>query len=399
MVKFKDPEQQPPLNLEGPCEIRWLPTSAQGLEAMLTAIAGATHSICFEMYIFMGDALGDQFRDALLQARLRGVRVQVLIDAFGSLGLPANYWNGLMQLGGECRWFNPFRADVRYGHRNHRKLLIIDGQRAIVGGFNVAHEYYGDGVAAGWRDLGIHIHGPLTAALQQSFAALYTRADTRIPVFPLFHKRPETTVEGGSWTLLLSEPGRGHRAYKRALLRDLAQTRTVRMLCGYFVPTWRLRQALVRAARRGCRVQLIMAGQSDVEVSRMASHSLYARLLRAGVEIYEYQPQVLHAKLVIVDRAVYVGSANLDARSLNINHELTIRLTGESAATQACALFDGDLRHCHRIDPETWRASRSLLTRFLERLAYLLVSRLDPYITSLRWRTRARQVFEKNRIA
>jgi len=398
MTKLKLPEEKAVPTLPGEVAVRWLRTGAGGLEAMLEAIAGASRSILFEMYIFKPGPLGERFRDALLAARLRGVRVQVLLDAFGSLGLSADFWNPLVQLGGECRWFNAFRAAERYGRRNHRKLLVVDGRHAIVGGFNVAEEYNGDGVASGWRDLGMWISGPPAVALEASFAKLFAAADSRPKAFGLFRKAAATTVQGDNWTLLLSEPGRGgHRALKRALLGDLAHAQRVRILCGYFAPTRRLRQALMGAARRGARVQLILAGRSDVEITRLAAHSLYAKLMRAGVEIYEYQPQILHAKLFVIDSVVFAGSANLDARSLNINHELTLRIDNEEITAQARELFDGDLRHCLRIDPGTWRASRSLLLRVLERVAHFLVARIDPYITSLRWRTRANAVLEKHR--
>ncbi|MEI8233160.1 MAG: cardiolipin synthase B [Verrucomicrobiota bacterium] len=386
-----------------PSTFRWLPTGADGLAAMLAAMGRATRTICFEMYIFTPGPLGKSFREALLRARRRGVRVQVLLDAFGSLGLPAHFWDPLIQLGGEFRWFNAFRASERYGRRNHRKLLVIDGAEAIVGGFNVSEEYRGDGVTRGWRDLGLHIAGPLAAALETSFTRIFAKAASppllRLPRLrlPRLRLRPETAVEGCPWTLLLSEPGRGHRAFKRALLGDLASARLVQITCAYFVPTWRLRRALMGVARRGGRVQLLLAGRTDIEAARLASHSLYAKLMGAGVEIYEYQPQILHAKLVVIDDAVYAGSANLDARSLNINHELMIRVGDAQTAAEARAIFERDLLHSRAVDPRRWKASRSLLTRLLEKAAYFLVARIDPHITSLRWRTRARNAWKKKR--
>jgi len=376
---------------------RWLPTGEEGLEAMLEAIAGATHSLQLETYIFMPDSLGMRFREALVQARRRGVRVQVLIDAFGSLGLPANFWHPLVQLGGEFRWFNSFRAAERYGHRNHRKLLVADSRLAIVGGFNVGEAYYGDGVTRGWRDLGLQMQGPLAAALEESFSDLFEKAAEPPPAFPHFLPTADTAIHGGPWTLLLSEPGLGRRAFKRALLHDLSRARDVRIICAYFVPNWRLRRALIRTARRGGRVQLILAGRTDIEVSRLASRSLYAKLLRAGVEICEYQPQILHTKLLIIDHLVYAGSANLDTRSLSLNHELMIRIDNEETAAQARAIFEADRTRSLPINPQTWRASRSFFTRLLEKLAYWLVARIDPHITSLRWRARAHRALEKQR--
>ena len=397
MVKLNSPEQNPAL--PETTFFRWLPTGAEGLEAMLELIAGATRTLCFEMYIFAPGPLAERFREALVAARRRGVRVQVLLDAFGSLALPANFWKPFLQLGGEMRWFNPFRAKERYGRRNHRKLLVADGTEAIVGGFNVGKEYYGDGVRHGWRDLGLRIHGRLAAALESSFADLYAGAGepTRSLRYRRLRRRTERALTEGPWTLLLSFPGRGHRAFKRSLLEDLATAKDVRIICAYFIPTWRLRRALMKAARQGGRVQLILAGQSDVEASRLASRSLYAKLMNAGVEIYEYQPQILHAKLVVIDDVVYAGSANLDARSLNINHELMIRIADAATAGDARKIFDADLSHCRVIDPAAWKTSRNFLTRLIERAAYFLMARIDPHVTSLLWRARARDAWKKKK--
>jgi len=366
---------------------RWLPTGADGFREMFAAIERAVVEVCLEMYIFTAEPLGESFREALIRARLRGVRVRVLLDAFGSLALPDHFWDPLTELGGEFRWFNPFRAAERYGRRNHRKLLVVDGKEAVVGGFNISQKYVGDGVTHGWRDLGLHITGPLAEALEASFVRMYTKASAPFRRLRLPSLRPpETAVEGHPWTLLLSEPGRGHRAFKRSLLADLRSARLVQIASAYFIPTWRLRRALMSVAKRGGRVQLLLTGRSDVELARLASRSLYAKLLSAGVEIYEYQPQILHSKLVLVDNVVYVGSSNLDARSLNINHELTIRLDAAQTAVEARRLFEHDLQYSAQIDPKRWKASRNLLTRLLEKVAFFLVVRVDRLITSLRWR-------------
>ena len=362
---------------------------------MLEAIGQAVTSIALETYIFVSGPLGDRFLDALLVARRRGVRVQVLVDALGSIALPLSFWTPLIRAGGEFRWFNSFQASQRYACRNHRKLLVVDGQLAFIGGFNIGDVYHGDGVARGWRDLGMELRGPVVAALAASFGPLFAKADSRPPLFPQLRPTPEKVVPGRNWTLLLSGPGHGHRALKRSLVRDLRHARQVRIVCAYFLPTWRLRRALMGAARRGAQVQLILAGLTDIPVSKLAGASLYGKLMRAGIQIFEYQPQILHSKLFLIDDIAYAGSANLDTRSLNINYELMVRVADPKAAAEARALFESDLAHCLRLDPATWRASRGLWTRFLERLAYLLLARLDPYITSLRWRRRARGVLEQ----
>src|SRR5262249_7612358 len=152
----------------------------------------------------------------------------------------------------------------------------------------------------------------------------------------------------------------GQSPIKRALRKDLEHAKDVKIIVAYFLPTWSLRRALGETARRGGSVQLILAGKSDVLISQLAGRSLYRRFLRPGVEIYEYQPQVLHAKLIIVDDIVYVGSSNLDQRSLQINYELMIRFQSREIANQAREVFAKDLKHSQQIELREWRTSRTL---------------------------------------
>jgi len=160
----------------------------------------------------------------------------------------------------------------------------------------------------------------------------------------------------------------------------------VRIVVAYFLPPWRLRRELERVARRGSRVQLILAGKSDVALSQLAARSLYQRLLKAGVEIYEYQPQVLHAKLFIVGGAVYAGSANLDFRSLKLNYELMTRFEKAEVTAEAGKMFESMLGHSKRIDKATWKKSRTFWTRWKEHWANIFLARVDPYISLRQWR-------------
>jgi cardiolipin synthase A/B len=307
------------------------------------------------------------------------VQVRVMLDAIGSFGLSGGYWKSFTDAGGKIEWFNPIHVG-RISYRNHRKLLVCDETIAFVGGFNIAPEYEGDGVTRGWRDLGIRIQGPLAGELAESFDGSYARADFKHRPLQRFRKSTShATVSGENWRLLLSGPGRGHNFLKRTLATDLANAHTVQIVCAYFLPTWRLRHELEKTARRGGRVQLILAGKSDVPLSRLASQKLYQRLLKRGIEIYEYQPQVLHAKLFLIDEEVYVGSLNLDARSLHINYELLVRLTGNDAVHEAREIFGGILSHSKRIDARHWSQSRSFWGKLKEEWAYFLLGRFDPW--------------------
>jgi cardiolipin synthase len=331
--------------------------------------------------------LGERFLDRLIRARNRGVQVRVLIDAVGSLNLPAAFWKPLEAVGGHVREFNPL-ALSRFGIRDHRKLLVCDEQIAFVGGFNIAPEYEGDGVTRGWCDFGLSVAGPLVGELAAAFDEMFGRADFQHKRFMVLRKfDAKKTISSPNEQLLLSGPGRGHSPIKRALGRDLARAGNVRIIMAYFLPTWRIRHQLGRVARRGGQVQLILAGKSDVLLSRLAGQSLYRRFLAAGIAIHEYQPQILHAKLIIVDDVVYVGSANLDQRSLNINYELMIRFESKAMAAQARALFEEKLRHCQPITANQWRLSRTLWRRIKQRWAYFVLVRIDPYIARRQWRS------------
>lgn len=364
----------------------WLCSGQEIFPAMLEAIERAQSSVRLESYIYEPEALGIRFLEALVRAQNRGVRTRVLVDAFGSINLPATFWDPLRAAGGQARQFNPLSLS-RFGIRNHRKSLICDEQVAFIGGFNIAQEYDGDGITHGWHDVGVKLAGPLVADLAAAFDEMFGRADFQHKSFLRLRRfSVRKTVLAPDEQLLLSGPGRGRSPIKSALRHDLSRANDARIMVAYFLPTWRIRHALMRVARRGGRVQLILAGKSDVVISQLAARSLYHKLLKAGVEIYEYQPQILHAKLMVVDQVAYVGSANLDPRSLNINFELMLRLQNPQVAAQARLVFESSLQHCSRITFEQWRKSRSLWSRLRERWAYFLLVRLDPYIARRQWR-------------
>lgn len=366
--------------------LTWLRTGEQALAEMLAAIDAAQTDVRLEMYIFAGDALGVRFREALVRARARGARVRVLLDALGSMGYPGRFWEALTQTGGEVRYFNPL-ALRRFGIRNHRKLLVCDQRVAVIGGFNIAPEYDGDGITRGWCDIGLKIEGLLAEQLGTSFEEMFWRAEFKHKRFVRWRKLgAKRRVESPGGQILFSGPGRGANQLHWALRADLARARDVRMIAAYFLPTGRLRRDLGHVVRRGGRVQLILPGKSDIAVAQMAGRSLYRRLLKGGVEIYEYEPQILHAKLIVADDAVYVGSSNLDHRSLTINYELMVRFEDPELADQAREIFAGRLSHCRQVTAEEWARSRTLWRRLRNRWAYFLLVRIDPWVAQSQWR-------------
>jgi cardiolipin synthase len=371
-----------------PCdaEYKWLHTGEEALEEMLAAIAGASQSVRLEMYIFHAGPTADQFREALVSACQRGVRVRVLVDALGSAYLPDSFWETFRGSGGQFRWFNPLSL-LHVFIRDHRKMLVCDDDLAFVGGFNIATEYRGDGVTAGWRDLGLRVQGPLARELAVAFDDMFVCADFRHRPFTRLRKSfLLKTISALEAKLLLGGPGRNN-PLKRALRDDLKEAREVLIISPYFVPPWKIRRMLMRLARNGAKVQLILPAKCDLPVMRMAAQSLYRRFLAAGVEIHEYQPQILHAKLFVIDQIAYAGSANLDGRSLNINYELMVRLSNPALVHEGREIFAGMLAHCRRIERAGWQRSQTFLDRMRARVAHLLLARIDPLIArqQLRW--------------
>jgi cardiolipin synthase len=366
--------------------LHWLSTGQEIFPAMLSTIAAAQKSVQFEIYTYTAGHLGRQFLAALVAAAQRGVDVQVLVDAVGSWTLPGNFFQPLIRAGGQARRFNPLHFS-RFGVRNHRKLLICDGSAVFIGGFNLADEYDGDGVNRGWFDLGAQMNDShLAKALGDSFNALFDRADFRrrpLARLRLFKRKRRVSDLGN---LLFTHPGRGASPFQTSLHRDLAIAREVRIIAAYFLPTRKLRRDLMRVTRRGGRVQLILPGKSDILVSQLAARSQYHRLLKAGVEIYEYQPQVLHAKMILCDDTTYLGSSNLDIRSLNLNYEVMLRLQDKTVAQEAGQIFACCLRHCKRIERHDWQGIRSFWQRWHFHWAHFLLTRIDPFVALWQFR-------------
>jgi cardiolipin synthase A/B len=369
-------------------KLEWHCAGEKIFPAMLAAIAAAQNSVLVETYIFSNGKVGRQFLEALLAAAQRGVHIRVLVDAAGSWFLPNNFFAPLIAAGAEVRRFNPLHL-WRFGVRDHRKLLICDGSVIFIGGFNIADEYDGDGIARGWFDLGMQLADPaLAKKLLASFDELFHLADFhRRPLMRLrAFKRKRKPEKNPAAELLLTHPGRGASPFQTSLYRDLAQARDVRIISAYFLPTRRVLRELMRVTQRGGRVQLILAGKSDVPLSQLATRSLYRRLFKAGLEIYEYQPQILHAKLVLADDVVHVGSSNIDVRSLNLNYELMLRFADKTIAAGAREIFAQALQHSRRIEFHQWRKSQTVWQRWKNHWAHFLLARIDPLVALRQFR-------------
>jgi cardiolipin synthase len=369
----------------------WLGTGRGLLEAQLDAIDVARESVRMEMYIFADSPIGARYRETFVEIAARGVRVRILLDYLGSFELPRDYFAALDELpGAEVRWFNERRLST-LSFRDHRKIIVVDDDVAFVGGANIGTEYCGDGVTEGWRDGGIGVRGPVVEVLAAEFDAQFDRAHRRPPREPWSTRRRRRRVPSGAdVTALFLAPGLGRNAFRDAFRRDLRRCRDVSITCGYFLPSRSLVGQLAAVTARGGRVRLILAGKSDVTLMQLAGRSLYRRMLRRKIEIQEYQPQILHAKIFVLDDIVYVGSANLDPRSLRINYEVMLRIRDVSFARIARSQFESDLTHSRPITIEDLRGQRTWWVRLKQKLALWVLGRLDPLVADWqirRWRT------------
>lgn len=349
---------------------------------MLQAIDGAKACIALEMYIFSDDAAGGEFRRGLTAAASRGVQVTVLIDAWGSMGLPDGFWDELIAAGGAVRRFRPaLRAAFLF--RDHRKLLLVDDRIAFIGGLNIADEYYrGRDGEPPWRDNALEIAGHEVMKLRRSFNRMWMRAELplRVPVLRVRDGRDRGPSHFAGIRFLESgpeDPMQPLRKVYRSLINGAG--RSIDLAMSYFYPSGRILRALKRAVRRGVRVRLLFPQRSDVAMAAWAAKGLYGRLLRAGVEVWEYRPAMLHAKLAIIDDAIVAGSANLDIRSGRINYELVAVAVEPALAERGRADFEDDLRHSSRISLADWRR-RPLLQKLKERVSYWLLARADLFL-------------------
>lgn len=394
-------ETAPPPSVErvlGEHRARWLPTVDEAYGEMERRIDGATRSIRLETYIMREEGPATWLCTALLRARTRGVEVFMMIDAFGSEYMREQFLRPLVDAGIQLRIFNPKRL-LRLSFRNHRKLLTVDGEHAVLGGFNIAPEYVGDGVSHGWCDTGVVIHGPIVAELEHSFDLQYRLAPFTARELRRFRratggsllsrKKAGQAVQSGPLppiSVVCSGPGMPHGVLRRRLRIDLFHARDVAIASAYFLPEAAVRRLLYRTLRMGGRVRVLLAGRTDVPLARRAAERLYRRLLRRHVEIFEYQPQILHAKLLVMDDLVFVGSCNLDRRSLHINYELLLRLHWPELAADARRWLEYALTHSNPVNAREWKKTRSFMRRMWSRIAYLLLARIDPLVARRRFR-------------
>lgn len=330
----------------------------ESFQSIFEAVKDATELICLQFYIFRNDETGMELADILKSKANEGVTVCIIYDHFGSLCTPEAFWQELRQAGVHIRASRPFAwaAPFHYIHRDHRKLIIIDSVTAFTGGLNIANEYRGYSrlrKRKGWRDTGIFLRGPIVRRLLDEFNKSWEiwKGDPialrpgvmppqqGIPVLPIF-----------------ASSARGRRKMRKILYYSInSAQKSIYLTTAYFTPSRRMVHILEAAVSRGVDVKLLLPGVSDVSAAHFAGRAFFARLLRAGIEIYTYNGVILHAKTSVFDEVwSIIGSANLDFRSLRRNDEGNVGIMDSSFGRQMAQIFYDDITRSEKITPEQW---------------------------------------------
>jgi cardiolipin synthase len=343
-------------------EVHLLIDGPNTYRAMLDVIAQARQWIHFENYIIRSDAAGWRFAELLAARAREGVKVRVLYDWLGSFGTSRGFWSYMRKAGVEVRAFHPPRfVDVGTNvSRNHRKLVVAEGSRAVRGGLCIGCEWTGEGHAGGqpWRDTAVEIDGPAAAVLDQTFTSAWEMTGEEVP-----RDQAAGAVEpkGPADVRVISgEPGR-ERAYRVIELLAAGSVERLWITDAYLVAPPRLFQALCDCARDGVDVRLLVPGSSDLPLIRNLSRIGYRELLRSGVRIYEWDGPMLHAKTIVCDdRWVRVGSSNLNPSSLLGNYELDVLIEDTTLADAMEGQFRRDIARSREVASRPVRGPRRI---------------------------------------
>jgi cardiolipin synthase len=350
--------------------LRILSNSAEFYPALEQRIREAVHHVHLEFYIWQGDGTGVRFLQLLTDAARRGVIVRLLLDGVGAHAFREELLADFTAAGGRFSWFqslDPKRLRFFMNLRNHRKLQIIDGAIAFVGGMNIGREYEGLDAALGqWRDVQVETHGAIAAELQEVFADdWFFATDEKIAdpaYYPVAIAPPRHPVH-----IILGGPDRRNDPVCKSIVSLLNEASDrVWIGTGYFVPDDVVLNALELAASRGVDVRLLVSEKNDHPWLLSVGRSYYGQLLAAGVRIFEYSAGIHHAKVALADENwVMVGSANLDYRSLRLNFELNLLFHSAEQNREITRILEHDFALCREIDPAVF-SGRPFRQKFAE---------------------------------
>jgi cardiolipin synthase len=337
---------------------------------MLEAVRRARTRINFETYVFKDETVGEQFLQALEQAAQRGVHVRMILDPIGSVLSDANQ-ERLKKAGVQLAWFNPlqFWSLEETNYRTHRKTLVVDGDVAFTGGMGIADQWLGNAQdPEHWRDTQFQITGPAVRALEASFYENWIESGGLSA--PALDPELPSRATGARSVVLWSNPTAGASNVKLLYLLAIGAARqTLDIQSPYITLDESTRWSIAEARKRGVRVRMLTEGEiTDAMPVKHASRFGYQELLDQGVEIYEYQPTMMHTKAVVVDGAFsIIGSANFGNRSFELNDELTVAVFDPDLARALAGDFEADMGRSVRLDPATWKDQRGMFAKLQER--------------------------------
>ena len=343
---------------------------------MLAAIRSARRTICFETYIYWSGNIGQDFADALSERARAGVKVHVLLDWVGSSKMDRKLLESMEHASVEVRRYHEPRWYTlnRLNNRTHRKILVVDGITGFTGGVGIADEWTGHAQdPQHWRDTHFRVVGPAVAQMQAVFGDNWVKATGTILHGSDYFPKIDPAGDGLAQMFASSPSGGSESMELMYLLIINAAARRIDLSAAYFVPDDISRDTIVAALKRGVRVRIITPGpHTDTETVRRASRALWGDLLAAGAEIYEYQPTMYHAKVLMADDfLVSVGSTNFDDRSFHLNDEATLNIFDAAFARRQEEVFENDLKLSKRMTVEEWRR-RPLAEKAWEHAAALL---------------------------
>lgn len=344
--------------------------------ALIQMIAQARHTIRMLSYTFSGDESGTAVRDALIAAVARGVKVQLIVDSFGSSDNSHAFFASLAEAGAQFMWFSA-RWNIGYFIRNHQKILIVDNDIALIGGYNIADDYFGKAGDASWEDFGMTIKGPQIPALAAYFDQLILMTQDQGIRFGALRDLIRNWQPGsGPVQILLGGPSNLISPWARRLIRDLDGAKSLHLAMAYFSPTQSVLRRIGRVAKHG-QAQLVLAGKSDNVATIGASRIIYGFLLRRKAQIFEFQPRPLHMKMLVINDASYIGSSNLDVRSLFINIEIMVRINDATLAAHLRSLNDNMALQSEKQTHDLHSNRAGWLNRLRWSLSYFVVNTMD----------------------
>lgn len=361
-------------------DVKMLMNGNEIFPAMLKAIKNAKETITFETFIYWADTIGEEFADCLSERSRAGVKVHVLLDWLGSVKMETKQLDKMIRAGVQIQRFHkPHWSHIaRFNNRTHRKLLIIDGCIGFTGGVGIADQWRGDAAnPSEWRDSHFEVKGPVVGQMQAVFMDNWIKAKGQVLHSELYF--PELKASGKmDAQMFSSSPSGGSDSMQLLYLMAIAAaSQTIQLSSAYFVPDPLSIKALTAAAQRGVKIRIITPGKYiDTELVRKASRADWGELLKAKIEIAEYQPTMYHCKIFIVDSLlVSVGSTNFDNRSFRLNDEANLNVLDENFAAEQILIFNEDWSHSNPISYKQW-LDRPLHEKGMEKLAKLFKSQL-----------------------